>query len=968
MSPLLGRPNLAGRHIVLREALLAVAILLASAPLSGLLAGPSWFLLTAAGALPVIIAGTVLRRVVRRAPLVPLLQVVVIALVVLVIELFQGLVGLEEGPLGIIRAQAEIFPAAVNELASGLAPMVVGGRGSIVVILLIALITLALDLMFIDLGWHTPIGLLLLASLLVPALQHPSGGAWWTVAGPVLAGLLVFSARTVHADPTYIEGDSRPQAGPLSAPARTAAVTAIACVLVAALAVPVGQVLPQLAPSRVALNIDLINEWQDRDMPQLGPVMIDDDVSVRRSLLEQDETEVLRYTTTDAEPSYLRLRTLTRFDGEAYQDAASADGEAATDLDSASFSDARTDGMAVSGSTEELIEHDVVVTSLGGNRLPAPDNLRSLDTSSEEVDERVSVLATDGELSLGRVGANIIGLNYQILSEPSPATADGLRRVDPAVFEEPFDVGYTSRDQVPDVTVDLAARVADNADAETAFDTALAYQDYFRNSFAYSLTVRTPPGQDPLESFLDDQIGYCEQFAAAFALMMTAQGYPTRVAIGFTAGQIDGDEWSVTSRNAHAWPEVWFGPQYGWVPFEPTPAAAANGVREPGVTDETPGEEDIEEPLPEETTATEEDSDGETSEEDSDEEDSEAADEEDSAGPSLLDEQGEPTAGVQSSVVALLMAAAVIAVAGLVVVALIRRRRVQAREERWAALVAGMAPDDEGRSGGGPGGERLSAGAPGGVAAGGGPAGDAPGGGPGGDAPGGSPDSPGSPGAGMSGGEGSVTAELVRRRAGELAWSELRSELTVRARAITWLGWTGGWGRPPREISLDPALPPARALEALLDDIDAGNVEVGEEDRAAGARIAAAYSAATYAAPLPQDAVDAIDAARTGAPGRDAAGTDALGGDVAGNDAAGTGAAGTDAAGTGAAGTDAAGTDAARPSAESRDPRRPLHSWRYEGGEAPTVQRSRDSEAALPAPPPLRADTDRLIALIRAAR
>src|SRR5690625_7702499 len=94
-----------------------------------------------------------------------------------------------------------------------------------------------------------------------------------------------------------------------------------------ALELPVGQSRPQLAPTRVALNIDLLNQWQGRDVPQLGPVMIDDDVSVRRSLLEQDDTEVLRYTTTDPQPSYLRLRTLTVFDGEAYQAAESAGGE-----------------------------------------------------------------------------------------------------------------------------------------------------------------------------------------------------------------------------------------------------------------------------------------------------------------------------------------------------------------------------------------------------------------------------------------------------------------------------------------------------------------------------------------------------------------------------------------------------------------------------------------------------------------
>src|SRR5690625_7766034 len=98
---------------MVREALLAVAILLASAPLSGLLAGSSWFLLTAAAALPVLIAGAVLRRVVRPAPMVPQLQAVVIALVALVIQLTQNMLSLDDGPVGIVRAKAELFPAAI---------------------------------------------------------------------------------------------------------------------------------------------------------------------------------------------------------------------------------------------------------------------------------------------------------------------------------------------------------------------------------------------------------------------------------------------------------------------------------------------------------------------------------------------------------------------------------------------------------------------------------------------------------------------------------------------------------------------------------------------------------------------------------------------------------------------------------------------------------------------------------------
>ncbi|MFC0001929.1 transglutaminase domain-containing protein, partial [Brachybacterium conglomeratum] len=45
--------------------------------------------------------------------------------------------------------------------------------------------------------------------------------------------------------------------------------------------------------------------------------------------------------------------------------------------------------------------------------------------------------------------------------------------------------------------------------------------------------------------------------------------------------------------------------------------------------------------------------------------------------------------------------------------------------------------------------------------------------------------------------------------------------------------------------------PPHRAVEQLLDRIAEGTPEVTAEDRAAAARLADAYTAAAYAAPLP---------------------------------------------------------------------------------------------------------------------
>jgi transglutaminase-like putative cysteine protease len=793
----MGRPSLEGGHLTGRALLLLAALLLAAAPVSQLLQGPAWFLLTLTGAAPVILGGVVLRQLLARPVLVPLLQLALVAVLLIVVETAQGLAPWSEGPLAVAVAQPELIVQGVRELASGIPPLVLGAHATVIVVALAALLALVLDLMFLDLGWHTPTALVLGGALLVPALQQPTGGPWWNVAGPLLAAAAILATRTVHGDPRYLEGDRRPQAGPVPAPGRTLGAAAACVVLVAAIAPALGPALPQLVSPRIALNVEFLDRFQDPDTPQLGPVMIDDDVSVRRSLLEQSDTEVLRYTTTSEDPSYLRMRTLNRVDGEAYR--ADADGEEPS-LGVAAFSDAREDGGAVHGSADDLAETDVELLSLGGDRLPMPENVREVDSPSPDLRRAITLQPTAGEARLEFVPAGLSGQRYSVLTEQRTSTAEQLRAVDPASVQAPFETGYTSQEEVPQVAADLAQELVDEAGAENGFDAAVAFQDYFSSSFAYSLTVSTPPGEDPLESFLEDRIGYCEQFASTFALMMTAQGYPTRVVIGFTAGDEEGDEHVVTARNAHAWPEVWFGPEHGWVRFEPTPAAAANGVSTPEVTEQSPAEETPE--TPETTTTSPEDEEEDsTSEEGATEEETTETTEADAAasrGPSPQTVQR-----IEGGTVGLLGLGVLVAAAAAIVVLTLRRRRLRAREERWAALHEGTGPDapDDGAAG--------------------------------------------------------ADSERLRRAAGELAWSELTHELEVRAWAIRWLGLTGAWGRPPKQLTMDPALPPHRAVEHLLDQIEEGRLEVTAEDRAAAGRLADAHTAAAYAAPLPDAALSA---------------------------------------------------------------------------------------------------------------
>ena len=62
--------------------------------------------------------------------------------------------------------------------------------------------------------------------------------------------------------------------------------------------------------------------------------------------------------------------------------------------------------------------------------------------------------------------------------------------------------------------------------------------------------------------------------------MTRSIGLPTRVAVGFTPGELEDDgSYHVRSLNAHAWPEVYLGGA-GWVAFEPTPGRGAPGAED----------------------------------------------------------------------------------------------------------------------------------------------------------------------------------------------------------------------------------------------------------------------------------------------------------------------------------------------------------------------------------------------------
>jgi protein-glutamine gamma-glutamyltransferase len=176
------------------------------------------------------------------------------------------------------------------------------------------------------------------------------------------------------------------------------------------------------------------------------------------------------------------------------------------------------------------------------------------------------------------------GFRYTVWSEepqPTPAELERSRPIYPIELREPG----TFLDVAPGVTMPsfgrprtLSSAVARTAaavtrGARTPYAAAAALEDWFRTKGGFRYT-NSPPSGSLTDFILRTRAGYCQHFAGAMALMLRDLGVPARVAVGFSSGAYDAKRgvWRVTDHDAHAWVEVWFR-GYGWLPFDPTPAA-----------------------------------------------------------------------------------------------------------------------------------------------------------------------------------------------------------------------------------------------------------------------------------------------------------------------------------------------------------------------------------------------------------
>ena len=327
--------------------------------------------------------------------------------------------------------------------------------------------------------------------------------------------------------------------GPLDL-ARNASLFGVGALLVGAL---VGPRLP-------GAEAEEIYTWRNQGDPVR--TVVSPYVSIQNRLVTQQGTRL--FTVASDRPAYWRLAGLDKYEDGFWSTRATFEEE-----------DGDLPGLKPSAGTTVTVRQTFTIESLEAIWLPAAFAPSRVIGSEGPVtwNSDTSSLTVDSSRPTSD------GLEYTVESVLPMYTAEELRAA-PSTVPQAIAEQYLALPD--DITPRLGAEAeAITAGATTNYDRMMALQEHFR---AFDYNIRLGPREgDPIEQFLNERVGFCQQFSGTFALMARHLGVPARVAVGFTWGDpVDGQPgvYAVSGRQTHAWPEVWFS-GLGWVSFEPTP-------------------------------------------------------------------------------------------------------------------------------------------------------------------------------------------------------------------------------------------------------------------------------------------------------------------------------------------------------------------------------------------------------------
>jgi len=436
----------------------------------------------------------------------------------------------ESIPLLIQQASAEIL--------LGVAPLPPTAAMSFVIVAALGALTIALDHVVVTARMPLLASIALVAIWLIPAIAVPSD-----------VNLLAF-ALLASAVLLLIRAETRTREAP--EPGSSAGVTAVAVTIGAVSVVAALVTGPALPPPRVVAA----------GTGQLAS--IDPTLNLGDDLRRRNDVTVLRVRTDASDLPYLRVATLSVFDGDVW---------VPDRLRSVPLEEEGWDALEVEeGVRVTQYRTNVAISNLASSYLPIPYpavEVNGLDGAWRAIPYNRTLISGQ---------ANAQGQDYEVVTQVAKPTLEQIRQKRATVSDQPVDV-TSLPESTPDIVYELADEVT--ADADTDYDRLIALQSWFRGEdFTYSL--RAPvlagfdgTGSDAVAAFLDVREGYCIHFAGAFALMARALDMPSRIVVGFLPGQYTGDiedaqrVGEVSTSLLHAWPEVHFD-GIGWVAFEPT--------------------------------------------------------------------------------------------------------------------------------------------------------------------------------------------------------------------------------------------------------------------------------------------------------------------------------------------------------------------------------------------------------------
>ncbi|WP_049822476.1 transglutaminase family protein [Arthrobacter sp. H41] len=533
------------------------AVLASATSLNGVLEPWTWFLPVACTIVPVLLAMAAMRALGLSGSVAALagLAAWTGALTAQFLPA-QSIFGVIPGA-GAPAQLGALLDAAEETVVSQVAPVLPGDGILLVACAAIGLVAILVDVLATTLRMPATSGFALLTLLVVPAVVKPTGVGIGAFVLGAASYLLILGCAQLRETRTVSSGAS---AGFLGRGLATGS-AALAVAVLLPLAIPGFNT--GAFPQGARLNV-----WGSAT--GLNPA-----VTLGNDLRNPTGFGRITYATDSSVPLYLRAVTLENFTGRRWEpdqrlgNRERGLAEMGTGLERSSLSDgvsAFTRITTQSYSSPWLLSPyaPVGITGLTGRWSWDPENL--------------SVLAIDGGSTARQV--------YEVQSAIPQLTREGLKAIGPS---EPGAVGDVFTDlpgDTPDIVRETTEAVAGGF--ANPYDKALAIQSYLRSAeFTYSVEAPVDggydgSGMDVMARFLEAKAGYCVHYAGTMAVMARAAGIPSRVAVGYTPGTPTGEleegpgdtelrEFVVDSRNAHAWPELYF-TGVGWVQFEPTPS------------------------------------------------------------------------------------------------------------------------------------------------------------------------------------------------------------------------------------------------------------------------------------------------------------------------------------------------------------------------------------------------------------